>query len=121
MAEISMGSTLYDCNKQLSEKETPLLEIEIAARQEKIKKWMAKNNKYFMLLSNELRYYTIFAEKDKDYGYAASEVIGCLQDNGKILSIDPTEDFNWECWIKDNNNKCHIFYLFPYDNGVIEF
>lgn len=123
MAEISTGATLYSCNQQLNENEPILLEVELAARQYKIQDWLKDLDyvNYFMLLNNDLRYYTVFSKKDGNYSYAASEIIGCLQDNGKIISIDLTEDYNWECWVRDEENKCHLFYLFPYNSGTIEF
>lgn len=56
---------------------------------------------------------------------AAKECLGCCTDRGEILSIEEQPDGNYEFWIriKDNDNKTEnvfAYYLFPYDNAVIE-
>ena len=122
MANLDMGKTLYQANKDLNQNEPVLLEVELAAKEAQLKDWLSQHilNNYFMLLNNELHYYTLFAKTKFNEGYGASQIIGCLQDNGKILSIDKDGDA-WECWVRDKNQECYLFYLFPYDNGVIEF
>lgn len=122
MANLDMGKTLYQANKDLNQNEPVLLEVELAAKEVQLKDWLSQHssNNYFMLLNNELHYYTLFSRINFNEGYGASQIIGCLQDNGKILSIDKDGDA-WECWVRDKNQECYLFYLFPYDNGVIEF
>ena len=50
---------------------------------------------------------------------AAQECIGCCKDRGDILSIEKQEDGNFEIWIRVNK-EVFAYYLFPYDNAVIE-
>jgi hypothetical protein len=78
---------------------------------------------YFMLLSNELRYYTVF--KIEPYGEAIESfgdlLVSCLREIGDIKSIEVIEDGTAEIWVSspDNPETADVFYLFPYDNGVL--
>lgn len=74
-----------------------------------------------MLLSNEMRYYTIFS-----CGYGAmadpfhSSVIDCLNAIGPIKSIEKNNDGVIEIWcFSIVDEELHVFYLFPYDEGVV--
>lgn len=76
--------------------------------------------KYFMLLNDELRYYTIFHINED-----ANEVIHgvlqeCLENVGDLIDVDFNEATDaCECWVK-NNNQVSMFVFFVYDMGVIE-
>ena len=43
----------------------------------------------------------------------------CLKDRGDILAIDENEDKAWEIWLNINNQP-YCYYLFRYDEAVIE-
>ena len=122
--KISLG-TLYDMNKQLvSQVAKPLNHLELAAIQEKIEDWFNWNiDTYAMLLCHERRDYTIFhlyeKENENPPAIAAKELILCLLDRGKVLSIDENEDKAWEIWLRINNQP-YCYYLFKYDEAVIE-
>ena len=134
MAEISMGN-LYDINKTLMEtkvegtneyKFKPLTHLELAAAQKKIEDFLNwKCDAYAMLYCRELSDITIFHMYNKEKmnenppGVAARECLGCCTDRGDVLSIEEQEDGNYEIWIRINDNV-HAYYLFPYDNAVIE-
>lgn len=76
-----------------------------------------------MLLSNERRDYTVFHLYEKENpnppAIAASELIGCLTDRGKIISIDKREDGNYEIWLRIDGED-FMYMLFPCDSFVIE-
>lgn len=94
-------------------------------REEVLKKAIAflvakSDIKYFMLLSNERKDYTVFnviKDNREDASITFSnEVFECLENRGTIKEFDIKQDSNAiEIWIDD------AFYaLFPYDLGVIE-
>ena len=125
MAEISMG-TLYSANKQLmsSDKFKPMNELEIAGAQKKLEDFFNwKCDCYGMLYCREKSDITIFHmyenQNPNPPAIAASECIGCCLDRGELLSIEEQPDGNYEIWIKINE-EAFAYYLFPYDNAVIE-
>lgn len=125
MAEISMG-TLYDANKQLlaNKKFKALNHTELAGAQNKIENFFnMKCDCYGMLYCRELSDITIFHMYEKQNpnppALAAKECIGCCLDRGEILSIEEQKDGNFEIWIR-NDDGAFAYYLFPYDNAVIE-
>ena len=121
---LEMGN-LYEMNKHLiSQTVKPLSHLELAAIQLKLEDWFNMIiDTYAMLLCHERRDYTIFhlyeAQNPNPPAVAASELIGCLTDRGEILTIEETPDQAWEIWLKiDSEPVC--YYLFKYDNAVIE-
>ncbi len=121
---MSMG-TLYDMNKQIMEQTgKPLTHLELAGVQPKLEDWFNWIiDTYAMLLCHERRDYTIFHLYEKENknppAVAASELIGCLTDRGEIYAIEENEDKAWEIWLKIDN-QFYCYYLFRYDNAVIE-
>lgn len=108
----------------MSQVAKPLNHLELAAIQEKIEDWFNWNiDTYAMLLCHERRDYTIFhlyeKENENPPAIAAKELILCLLDRGKVLSIDENEDKAWEIWLRINNQP-YCYYLFKYDEAVIE-
>lgn len=77
-----------------------------------------------MLLCNEYNYYTIFEEERIVMNIPFSDtVIEIITDLGDIYSIEPTEENDAvEIWIKITEKETPmVFYLFPYDAGVVKF
>lgn len=75
---------------------------------------------YYMLLNNELRYYTVFHKnKKRNASSIEKEVIECAKELGAIKSISPNEDGVIEIWITDGD-KSYPLYFFDYEKGVIE-
>lgn len=124
MNEKINAGNLYDLNKQIMKNKTPINHLELIPIQLKVEDWFNwEVDNYAMLLCREQNDYTIFHlyenQNPNPCAIAASEFIGCLTDRGDILSIDKTEDGAWECWIKIGEEP-YCYYLFPYDNAVIE-
>lgn len=124
--DISLNAgTLYDMNKQLVEQTCkPLTQPEIAGLHKKIYEWVKSNSqiKYLMLLCNDIKYFTLFNLDSHDVASikAASEILGCLEDNGKLYDMELNEEDNaWECWVKQGEELL-AFYLFDYTNGIID-
>lgn len=82
---------------------------------------------YFMLLSNERGYYTLFSighatGTDFEYPAIEDEVIECIKSRGVIKDISKVDngvDSGIEFWITEDNNS-YVYYLFNYDEGVIK-
>jgi len=123
--DVDLGATLYDANKQLVKQvERPLTHVELAGRQDKITKFFEnKVKEYAMLLCHDQRDYTIFHLNQDSLVApmtAASEVIGCCTDRGEVVSIERTDDgIAYEIWINIDGEP-YCYYLFPYDQAVIE-
>ena len=134
MADFSLG-TFYDMNKaMLNTKQEgsgeytfkPLTHVELAAAQQKIEDFLNwKCDSYAMLYCRERSDITIFhmyvkeKQNQNPPAVAASECIECCMDRGDIISIEEQEDGNYEIWIRINDDT-YAYYLFPYDNAVIE-
>ena len=76
---------------------------------------------YYMLLSNELKYYTVFdfnKNYTKDNPRLIDEVIACLQELGNIKSYEINDD-SIEFWIT-KDDKSYPLYFFDYSGGVIK-
>lgn len=121
--EISLG-TLYDINKQLMLNQGTLSAAAIKTVQQDLEEWFNwKIDGYAMLLCHERRDYTLFHLYQKANPnppkIAASELIELLQERGDILSIDKYDEEVWEIWLKIGK-EAFVYYLFNYDNGVIE-
>ena len=122
--ELEPNVKLYDLNKQIMHEQKAISPLALQPYQDKIEEWFNWSiDSYAMLLCHERRDYTIFHLYEKQNPnppqLAAQELIGCLIDRGDILSIDETEDKAWEIWLRIDNEE-YCYYLFNYDNAVIE-
>ena len=118
------AGTLYDMNIQIMKDRKPLSHLELAAIQPKIEDWFNMIiDTYAMLLCHDLRDYTIFHlyenQNPNPPAVAAKELLKCLKNRGEILSMDLNKDKAWEIWLKIND-KPYCYYLFRYDDAVIE-
>ena len=121
--DINAGN-MYDYNKDLVKRyEKPLTHVELAARQETLERFFEnKVVKYAMLLCHEQRDYTLFNLKATSTAIhqAAKEVILCCMNRGEVVGIDKTDDgLAYEIWIIIDD-EAYCYYLFPYDQAVIE-
>lgn len=122
-SKMTLG-TLYDFNKQLMSQAKELRRTDFKDSLNQIKDFIKeKNNKYFMLLCKERSDYTVFIlfkNEDSDRQVFKKELSECLTNRGQILSIEKTKDKQaYEIWIKIDE-EAFVYYLFPYDLGVIE-
>ena len=116
---IGLGS-LYEANQELMKKEKEMSKSETL---EAVKKTMALFNngqKYFMLLCNDRRDYTVFHRNSiKVFNSPDNDLADCILNRGSLLAIDETNEGNFEIWIKIDGTP-YCYYLFPYDFGIIE-
>lgn len=120
--QIELGN-LYEINQQLVDKLKPLTESQIDAVIDTMGEWFDSQyneHTYYMLLCNEMKDYTVFKRTDnsEEFGLVLKE---CLVNRGTLLAIDEEgAGAAWEIWIRMADNVCHCYYLFPYDEAVIE-
>lgn len=113
---------LYDLNKNVMNQLEPLNSKDIVDKMDLINEYYFKaNNKYHMLLCKDFNYYTIFARDSllmlSDF---ADAIITIITELGDVYSIELLEDGAMEIWIKPTGEKePYVFYLFPYDGGVV--
>lgn len=75
---------------------------------------------YWMLLCRERNDYTIFCIKNQVSEFS-SALVECLNNRGKVLDITEQDDGNYEIWVRDfDTNENVAYYLFDYQNGVVE-
>lgn len=124
MGEVVLG-TVYEINKNLMRREEKLSKPAFANKLKLVKNFFLKNGKYFMLLCNDCKDYTVFVmegKTDESGEQAIKDLKECLVNRGETLSIDyaPGDQNAFEIWIRDDSSEPFCYYLFPYDNAVIE-
>ena len=115
---------LYQLNQDIMSNQPALSEDGARKGQLEFFDWISKqpdNPKFYMLLCSELNYYTVFHINDtatkEDFWnelYDIAKELGTL----KAMEIDSGCFSIWADWPQDNIS--HLFYLFPYDRGVVE-
>lgn len=129
--------SLYQLNRQLVAQMPDMTEEQLLFARESVKDWLAHNtDNYYMLLNNDLHYYTLFhckstyADEETYNGFWAelmdvfhSMGRGIHPQNGhlKIVEVDTNGMVAcWATWDDGEDNLPHCFYLFPYGQGVVE-
>ena len=131
--KVELG-TLYDINKSIVETGVEALSDEqMQEKKDMIVDFVNQtSNKYYMLLCNDRKDYTIFHRNEtedglfKDSEGLTDDVIEkilideCLPNRGRTKSIELTENKDAvEIWISiDGESYC--YYFFPYDAAIIE-
>jgi len=133
--QVSLGTSLYDMNKSLIEKQIPdLTDEEMQNKKTLIIDFINNTgNQYYMLLCNDRKDYTIFRreinenddfldnieapDRDRLWNVLIDE---CLPNRGRTKSIELTENQDAvEIWISiEGESYCYMF--FPYDTAIIE-
>lgn len=116
--------SLYDMNKQLII-QLPNLEHSVAYQQKKIlfENFLEQTqNKYYMLYGKEISYFTLFVRDVYSEESMEDVVLECIENIGPIKSIEYTETKDAiEIWVMNNIDEVTCLYLFPYDQGVVNF
>lgn len=112
--------SLMELNSLAVSQLAPLTEEELEEGKQLIREFVDEDRYYYMLLSNELHYYTVFIVIDDEGStpLIEDEVIACLQDMGDIKSIEKTDDGAMEMWVTIED-KSYPFYFFNYKKGII--
>lgn len=81
-------------------------------------------NKYYMLLSAETSYYTVFVnnpDETNDLKNLGSALLAVSLGVGPMVSHDVCED-HIEIWLRNKkDNEVYVYLLFSYDMGVVPF
>ena len=117
MAKVGMG-TLYDANKSIMSKQTPISEKEWSDKSKALVEFCKKTqNQYYMLLNRETYNFTLFNFHSSNNHASLNtrkliydELKICLQNRGEVLSIELTEQENaYEIWIRDDEQNILVF------------
>lgn len=126
--------TLYEINQAGYASLPKMAKSAISAAEDKVADWIQAilsehggENIYFMLLNNDLRYYTLFnwralspKEGGGDSEDVVREIFSIVKDLGTLKSIELNSNGAWEFWVTLPNTATHAYYLFDYTQGVIE-
>ena len=113
--DFNLGLTQYQLSKMVIAQLPDYTNLYAAKK--KIREFTHKEGQVFMLLCNELHYYTVFYLEPSGYEKIEDVVIECLQSCGTIKVIDKNPDAI-ECWIiSSKDGEPHVFYLFNYEGG----
>lgn len=112
--------TLYDLNKQMMSSKNAISFNDRMASIKELKEYVAtKNNQFYMLLCNDIKYYTVFNIPNKSSDYA-NDFWACLDNLGKVKAIGRTDDGEAiEIWLTLDNQETYVAYFFAYDGGII--
>lgn len=92
------------------------------AKNKILKNFLFKHmNEFYMLLNNDIRYYTIFQyENQICVDDMADEIIDIVTALGEVkeITLDETGDAI-EFWVM-YEGECHMFLLFDYTRGVVK-
>lgn len=122
--EGGLKTNLYELNQGAMTAAPAMENGAIETAKQKIADYVSKqNSNYFMLLSNDRNYYTVFLTgydtgTDFNYSKIEDEVIECLQNRGILKDIDDVEG-GIEFWLTENDNS-YVYYLFDYQGGIIK-
>lgn len=114
--------TLYELNQIAITSLPALTKEQIAEKKEIIKTYLNPiDHEYYMLLNNELKYYTLF-EIGLDlpiFSAPEDEIMDCLLALGDLKDVYLNEQNAVECWVT-KENQSYLYLLFEYDEGVIK-
>lgn len=116
------GLTLnaYELNKQIIS-QLPTLDVDtLNLKKNELHAFChTVSDNYFMLLSREINYYTVFHLSGTYKEKIEEVIIECCKNLGEIKAIDMTEDCgSFEIWIDHPIHGVIVAYFFPYDAGV---
>ena len=121
---LNLGMTEYEINKMIIAQLPSLItEKQLSKGKELIKEFTHNyfpfTMGHYMLLCNDIHYYTVFEVCDEYEEKVEDIILECLQNIGVIQQINYNENNTAiECWIK-NGKGVFMFLLFSYDWGFI--
>lgn len=115
--------TIYDMNKQVCAQLPELTESETENAKSLIASFIDfhkrnSDEKYYMLLNHEVRYFTLFHDLNwSEPKEIAEQIYEIAVDLGKVKSVQYMDKTNSaiEIWVDDK-----MYLLFPYTRGVVE-
>lgn len=123
-ASISTGMTVYELNKQIQSAQPPLepTDENIDRLYEGLSDILASGDTHYCLYSRELHSITLFKRVRGEANL--SNFLSMFNALGQIVSFDTAKQGALtigELWVRTHDNPAALFYLFPYDTGIITF
>lgn len=119
----TLNMSLYEINQAAVSQLPKMNDETLAEKKQMIREYLDEvQDEYYMLLCRDLNYYTMFSlQGDGDLPTAESEIIGCIQDMGSVISIERSAETGKviEVWFKCADGT-FVAYLFPYGKGVVK-
>ena len=119
--EVSMS--LYEINKNIISQMPEYDNEKLKELKDKINAWEKQSNNYFMLLCNNIHYYTILFRNHStinDFCNLGHATIGVLLESNYTIHSEEECGDHFEIWAK-KDNEVYDFLLFPYDQGVVNY
>lgn len=112
--------SLFELNQGAMTSLPEYTDEQISAAKSLIDEYCCNNQgTFYMLLSNEQKYYTLFnITGNYDYPVVENEVVDCLRAVGTIKDVSLNEQNVIECWVTIGDTS-YVYYFFNYDKGVI--
>lgn len=117
--------TLYEINQAAYKSLSPLTNEQLDEQEKKLSEHLRTHmSKYYMMLCNEKRYYTLYTWDShhsfyKNTDKMAWEIMSITKSIGAIKGIEFLENGAVEFWV-EADEECHVYYLFDYERGVVE-
>ena len=112
--------TLYDLNKAGYASLPSLTEKGWSDARDALLQYITTfKSDFYMLLNNDLHYYTIFTWQSRSYDWFSmvDAIIEIVRDLGNVKAIERNGP-NVEIWI-EQNGECNMYVLFDYERGVV--
>lgn len=126
MAEVDLGMNLYEFNKQGMKVYDPLDRIALGVKvSDMAKEIFAREGslKYWMLLNNEMKDYTLFHFNNRDNkNQFQKDFIETILNRGvDVTEIELQPDGAYEVWVRDKKTgEDRLYMFFNYEWGVVE-
>ena len=123
MSDEGISLSLYEMNKSVISQLPAYTRDQIATLQNKINLWENRNNYYYMLLCNDIRYYTVFHRTFPQiaaFSTMGEAIIQMLLEEEYTIHEESEYDDRFEIWVK-KGDETYVFILFPYDKGVVNY
>lgn len=129
MTEVETQYNLYDFNKINMARLPTLNHDQENTAKNVLSSFFHENSdaRYFMMLCHENRDYTLFDRQNWNMrdvvGTILNDIVECIHNRGYGIIDIGTVPGAIEIWVKPygQTEVAHLFMLFPYDNGVINY
>lgn len=114
---------LYELNQSGYQSLPKMTDAEIEKKREDIWRFLLANKgSYYMLVCNELKYYTLFSNYRPGMVVIKNPMIDTIleivEDLGVLKAIEVNESMI-EFWVS-KDDECHMYAFFNYDRGVVK-
>lgn len=118
-----VSMSLYELNQQIMSQMHPISDN----RKKKIIKEINDNynqDYYYMFLCNERHYYTVFHYnnlEENEFTTLGEAVMTLIDEMGAQILAGDNFEGRYEIWLRTKDKENHVFLLFPYGYGVVNY